>query len=240
MQFFTTLFLVSLTWSFLQAQTGSYNYTGKGKSSETIIDLDLRRDGIFIYNYQKGWVSCETRGNWRPLGSGRVILTSEHQLTDYQLEAKKEENIEGLHFLIQSTGKNQSPSNISEIYINEDETAVFQPDGETAMKLLDERQRQLMAGSDEVRDSISNTDPPRFYTYPHSKKVSSITLIFNDQELVIPIPEEDAEANTFILTTSFATNAAYKYMKEKEFVKRGDFISEAGSAIRLKKNKHKQ
>jgi hypothetical protein len=237
MQFFTTLLLVSLTWSFLQAQTGSYSYQGKGKSSETKIDLDLRRDGVFIYNYQKGWVSCETRGKWRPLGSGRVILTSDHQLTDYQLEAYNDKKIEGLRLIIQSMGKNTSPSSIDEIYINEDETASFQPDGEAALELLAQRQRQLMAASDEVRDSINNTDPPRFYTYKHSKKVSSITLIFNNQELVIPIQEEDAEANTFVLTTNFATNAAYKYMKETEFVKKGDFIKEMGRAIKLKKNK---
>lgn len=238
MQFFTTLLLVSLTWSFLQAQTGSYSYQGKGKSASTSIDLDLRRDGIFIYKYQKEWISCETRGKWRPLGSGRVILTSDHQLTDYQLEAQKDEKIEGLRLIIQSSGKNTSPASIDEIYINEDETASFQPDGEAALKLLEQRQRLLMVSSDETRDSINNTDPPRFYTYTHNKKVSSITLIFNNQELVIPIKEEDTEANVFVLTTNFATNAAYKYMKEKEFVKRGDFISEAGSAIRLKKNKH--
>ncbi len=235
MQFFTSLLLICFSCTLAQAQTGTYSY--KNKSTNTTIDLDLRRDGVFIYNYNKGWASCETRGNWRPLlGSGRVILTSEYQLTDYTLVETEEPNIEGLRLIIQSAGKNQSPTSINAIYFNEDETATFEPDGEAGLQLLAMRQRQMTAGSPALRDSIKNTDSPRFYTYPTTKNVTSITLEFDNQELVIPITNN--KANTFVLTTSFAPNAAYKYMKEQEFIKKGDFISEAGSAIKLKKNKH--
>lgn len=233
MQFFTTLLFLAFSWTLVQAQTGSYSY--KNKSTGSNIDLELRRDGVFIYNYNKGWASCETRGNWRPLGSGRVILTSEYQLTDYQLEEKENSNPKGIQLVIQSAGKNQSPTSIESIYLNEDETALFQPDGEAGLKLLEERQKQMVAGSEAVRDSLKKTDLPRFYVYPNSKKLKSITLVFDGQELLIPI--ENEKANKIVITTRFAPNAAYKYMKEQEFIKQGDYISEAGSAIKLKKNK---
>lgn len=233
MQFFTTFLFLAFSWTLMQAQTGSYSY--KNKSTGSTIDLELRRDGVFIYNCQKGWASCETRGNWRPLGSGRVILTSEYQLTDYQLEEQEEANTKGIHLVIQSAGKNQSPTSIESIYLNEDETASFQPDGEAGMKLLAKRQRQMVAGSEALRDSLKNTDLPRFYVYSKEKTLKSITLVFDGQELFIPI--ENEKANKIVLTTSFAPNAAYKYMKEQEFIKKGDYISEAGSAIKLKKNK---
>ncbi|MGH1338572.1 MAG: hypothetical protein ACRBFS_20830 [Aureispira sp.] len=233
MQPILTLLLFVFSWTVAFAQTGSYTY--KSKSTGTTIDLELRRDGVFIYDYQKGWASCKTRGNWRPLGSGRVILTSEYQLTDYKVKEIEEAKGEGIQLLVQSAGKNQSPTNISAIYLNEDETASFQPDGEAGLKLLEQRQRQLVVGSEALRDSIKNTDLPRFYLYPNSKKVSSITVVFDDHELLIPI--ENNKATKIILTTSFAPNSAYKYMKEQEFIKKGDFISEAGSAIKLKKKK---
>lgn len=233
MKLFIILLLFTFSCSLTKGQTGSYSY--KNKSTGTTIDLDLRRDGIFIYNYQKGWVSCETRGNWRPLGNGRVILTSEYQFSDYKIEEIEEPNKQGLRLLVQSTGKNQSPTTITSIYLNEDETATLQPDGEAGLKLLEQRQRQLLVASTTLRDSIKNTDLPRFYIYPTSKKVSSITLVFDGQELLIPI--KNNKANKIVLTTSFAPNSAYKYMKEQEFIKKGDFISEAGSAIKLKKNK---
>jgi hypothetical protein len=233
MQFFTSLFFLFCCCSFAQAQTGSYSY--KNKTSGTSIDLDLRRDGVFIYKHNKGWASCETRGNWRPLGSGRVILTSEYQLSAYKLEESEQPNAKGLQVIIQSTGKNQSPSNIKAIYFNEDETAVFAPDGEAGMRFLAQRQRELTSGSRELRDSLKNTDLPRFYNYPNIKNVTSITIEFDDQTLMIPI--ENSKANKFVITTSFAPNSAYKYMNEQEFIKQGDFISEAGSAIKLKKNK---
>lgn len=233
MHFFTTLLLFIFLSTFTQAQTGSYSY--KSKSTGTTIDLELRRDGVFIYNYQKDWANCETRGNWRPLGSGRVILTSEYQLSDYTLAETEEPNAKGIQFIVRSTGKNQSPTSINAIYLNEDETATFEPDGEAGLRLLDQRQRQLIAGTAALRDSIQNTDLPRFYRYSSSKKVSSITVVFDDHELLIPI--KNNKANKLVLTTSFAPNGAYKYMKEQEFIKKGDFISEAGSAIKLKKNK---
>lgn len=233
MQLITPLLLFVFSWTSTLAQTGSYSY--KSKSTSTTIDLELRRDGVFIYDYQKGWASCKTRGNWRPLGSGRVILTSEYQLTDYKIEETEEAKTEGIRLLVRSAGKNQSPANISAIYLNEDETASFQADGEAGLKLLEQRQRQLAAGSEALRDSIKNTDLPRFYLYPTTKKVTSITVVFDDHELLIPI--ENDQANKIVLTTSFAPNSAYKYMKEQEFIKKGDFISEAGSAIKLKKKK---
>ena len=217
----------------LFAQTGSYDYTNK--STGTTIGLNLRADGVFFYNYEKGWTRAITQGKWRPLGSGRVLLNSDYQLTDYTLEEIEDSTQQGIQLLIQSQGKGQSPSSIQQIYLNEDETAEFMPDGEASLQLLEARQRILTAGTAAERDSLNNTDPPRYYHYKKPKLARSITLIFDGQELLIPV--KNPNATRLVLTTRFAPQTGYKYMKDQEFIKKGDYISEAGSAIKLKKSK---
>lgn len=215
------------------AQTGAYQYTNK--SSGTTIGLNLRADGVFEYNYEKGWTHSTTLGKWRPLGSGRVLLNSDYQLTNYDLEEVEDSTLQGVCILIQSDQKGQSPRSIQQLYLNEDETAQFAPDGEASLALLEARQRILTAGTAAQRDSLKNTDPPRCYHYKTPKLVRSITLVFDGQELLIPITNPNA--TRLVLTTRFAPQAGYKYMTNQEFIKKGDFISEAGSAIRLKKKK---
>lgn len=215
------------------AQTGAYQYTNK--SSGTTIGLHLRADGVFVYNYEKGWTHATTTGKWRPLGSGRVLLNSDYQLSNYQLEEIEDTTLQGVCILIQSDQKGQSPRSIQQLYLNEDETAKFAPDGEASLALLEARQRILTAGTTAERDSLKNTDPPRCYRYKTPKLVRSITLVFDGQELLIPI--NNPNATHLVLTTRFAPQTGYKYMKDQEFIKKGDYISEAGSAIRLKKKK---
>lgn len=215
------------------AQTGIYKYEDKSTKEE--IELNLRRDGAFFYSYNKDWTNCITQGKWRPLGSGRVILTTEYQLTDYTLEEIEDPKVKHLEIIIQGKGKGQSPTSISAIFINEDETATLEMDGESGLKMLEERQKLMMAASSEVRDSLKNSDPPRFYKYNKKKAIKSITIEFDQRELTIPV--ENPAANKIILTTEFATNAGYHYMNGVEFIADGKFIREEGSSIKLKKQR---
>ena len=215
------------------AQTGSYHY--HNKSNEIRLGLDLRADGVFVYQCAKGWTNTTTMGKWRPLGSGRVLLNSDHQLSHYTLEEIEDSTLQGVCILIQSQRKGRSPRSIKQLYLNEDETARFSPDGEASLALLEARQRLLTAGSAAERDSVKNTDPPRCYRYSTPKLARSITMVFDGQELLIPIT--NPQATRLVLTTNFAPQTGYKYMKDQEFIKKGDYISEEGSAIRLKKKK---
>ena len=215
------------------AQTGIYKYADKSTKAE--IELNLRRDGVFFYSYSKDWTNCITEGKWRPLGSGKVVLTTAHQLTDYTLEEVEDPNIKHLQVIIQGKGKGQSPTSISSLFINENETALLEMDGESGLKMLEERQKLMMAASAETRDSLKNTDPPRFYKYNKVKDIKSITIEFDQRELTIPI--ENPKATKIIITTAFAPNAAYHYMAGVEFIADGKFIREEGSSIKLKKQK---
>lgn len=229
----STLLLCCLFACSAFAQTGRYEYTNK--SSGTTIGLHLRADGVFIYNYEKGWTKGTTKGQWRPLGSGRVLLNSDYQLSDYTLEEVEDSTVQGISILVQSDQRGQSPRSIKQLYLNEDETALFKPDGEASLAFLEARQRILTAGTAKERDSLKNTDPTRCYHYQTPKLVRSITLIFDGQELLIPVTKPNA--TRLVLTTRFAPQAGYKYMKDQTFIKKGDYINEAGSAIRLKKKK---
>jgi|VirMetMinimDraft_7_1064189.scaffolds.fasta_scaffold15594_1 hypothetical protein len=215
------------------AQTGIYKYADKSTKAE--IELNLRRDGVFFYSYSKDWTNCITEGKWRPLGSGKVILTTAHQLSDYSLEELEDPKIKHLQVIIQGKEKGQSPTSISSIFINEDETALLEMDGESGLKMLEERQKLMMAASAEIRDSLKNTDLPRFYKYNKVKDIKSITIEFDQRELIIPI--KNPKATQIIITTAFATNAAYHYMAGVEFIADGKFIREEGSTIKLKKQK---
>jgi hypothetical protein len=216
-----------------KAQTGIYKYEDKSTKEE--IELNLRRDGAFFYSYNKDWTNCITQGKWRPLGSGKVVLTSAFQLADYRLEELEDSTVKHLQVIIQGKGKGQSPTSISSIFINEDETALLEMDGESGLKMLEERQKLMMAASAEIRDSLKNNDPPRFYKYKQKKSLESITIEFDQRELTIPI--KNPKANKIIITTAFATNAAYHYMNAVEFISDGKFIREEGSSIKLKKQK---
>lgn len=228
------LFLIALLFTYNSAaQTGIYKYEDKSTKEE--IELNLRRDGVFFYSYNKDWTNCITQGKWRPLGSGKVILTTAHQLTDYTLEELENPEIQHLQLIIQGKGKGQSPTSISSIFINEDETARLEMDGESGLKMLEERQKLMMSASAEVRDSLKNNDPPRFYKYNKKKAIKSITIEFDQRELTIPL--ENPKATQIIITTAFATNAAYHYMAGVEFIADGKFIREEGSSIKLKKQK---
>lgn len=215
------------------AQTGIYKYEDKSTKEE--IELNLRKDGAFFYTYNKDWTNCITEGKWRPLGSGKVILTTAYQLTDYTLEEIEDPNISHLQLIIQGKGKGQSPTSISSVFINDDETASLEMDGESGLKMLEERQKLMMTASAEVRDSLKNSDPPRFYKYNKKKAIKSITIEFDQRELTIPI--ENPKATQIIITTAFAKNAAYHYMAGVEFIADGKFIREEGSSIKLKKQK---
>ena len=215
------------------AQTGQYQYANK--STGTTIGLHLRADGVFIYEYEQDWARATTQGKWRPLGSGRVILTSDYQLTDYTLEEIEDSTYEGVQLLLQGGGKGQSPATVQQLYLNEDETARFLPDGETSLQLLEARRRVINGVDAAQRDSIEQTDPPRCYHYPSPKIAESVTLVFGQQEVLIPI--KNPKATRLVLTTRFSPQSGYKYMKEQEFIKKGDYISEAGKAIKLKKRK---
>lgn len=176
------LFIILILFSYNSfAQTGIYKY--EDKSSKETIELNLRRDGVFFYTYNKEWTNCITQGKWRPLGSGRVVLTSDHQLTDYVVEEVEDPQINNLHVIIQGKQKGQSPTSISSIFVNEDETATLEMDGEAGLKMLEERQKLMMAASTEIRDSLKNSDPPRFYKYNKNKAIQSITIEFDQREI---------------------------------------------------------
>lgn len=228
------LFLLSSLFVYnTNAQTGIYKY--EDKSSKETIELNLRRDGAFFYSYNKDWTNCITQGKWRPLGNGRVTLTSDFQLTDYTLDEIEDPSTSNLQIIIQGKNKGQSPTSISSIFINEDETAMFQMDGEAGLKMLEERQKLMMAASSEIRDSLKNSDPPRFYKYTKKKEIKSITIEFDQREITIPI--ENPKANKIVITTAFAKNAAYHYMNAVEFIGDGKFIKEEGHSTKLKKQR---
>lgn len=227
------LFLVTIFSYSSNAQTGIYKYEDKSTKEE--IELNLRKDGAFFYTYHKDWTNCVTEGKWRPLGSGKVILTTAHQLSDYTLEEIEDPNISHLQVVIQGKGKGQSPTSIASVFINDDETASLEMDGESGLKMLEERQKLILAASAEVRDSLKNSDPPRFYKYNKKKAIKSITIEFDKKELTIPI--ENPKTTQIIITTAFAKNAAYHYMAGVEFIAEGKFIREEGSSIKLKKQK---
>lgn len=228
------LFLIALLSSYdSTAQSGIYKYVDKTTKEE--VELNLRRDGAFFYTYNKDWTNCITEGKWRPLGRGKVILTSTHQLSNYTLKEVEDATIPYLQVIIQGKGKGQSPASITSVFINDNETAKLEMDGELSLKVLEERQKLLMTASAEIRDSIQNIDPPRFYKYNKQKAVKSITIEFNQRELTIPI--ENPKATQVIITTAFAKNPAYHYMNAVEFITDGKFIREEGGAVKLKKQK---
>lgn len=231
--FYTVLGLI-LSSTLATAQTGVYHYQNKAKQES--IELNLRRDGVFFLTQDKTWNHCVTQGKWRPLGHGKVSLTSNYQLDDYQLEETEDSSQTGITLVIQGASKGQGPTSISRIFMNENETASFEIDGEAGLAMLEQRQRLLSAGSTAVRDSLKKSDPQRFYHYPTNKKLRSITLEFDQKELTIAV--KNPKANKLVLTTSFAPNAAYYYLKEAEFIQSGKFIYEAGKkSIQLKKQR---
>lgn len=215
------------------AQTGTYQYTNKSTKEE--VELNLRRDGVFFYTYNKEWTNCVTKGKWRPLGSGRIVLTSDYQFDNYTIEEIEEPNEKNIHIVIQSKAKGESPTTISTIFMNEDETAQFEMDGESGLKMLESRQKLIMSASHEVRDSLKNSDSPRFYKYNGKKNLKSISMEFDLKEITFPI--KNPKANKIIITTRFAPNAAYHYMKAVEFISDGKFIREEGADFKLKKQK---
>lgn len=217
----------------MRAQTGVYQYTSKANKED--IELNLRRDGVFFYTYNKEWTNCVTQGKWRPLGSGKVILTSDYQLGDYTIEEIEDPDQKAIRIIIQGKGKGQSPTTISTIFMNEDETASFEMDGEAVLAMLEERQKLTMSASLEVRDSLKNSDSPRYYKYEGKKEIKSITMVFDLRELTFEI--KNPKANKITITTAFAPNAAYHYMNGVEFISDGKFIHEEGSSIKLKKQK---
>lgn len=228
------LFLIAILSAYnSSAQTGIYKYEDKTTKEE--IELNLRRDGVFFYSYNKDWTNCITKGKWRPLNRGKVVLTTKYQLTDYTSEEVEDPKIQFLQVIIQGKSKGQSPTSITSIFINEDETARLDMDGESGLKMLEERQKLMMSASAEVGDSLRNTDPPRFYKYSKEKDITSITIEFDQRELTIPV--KNPKASKIIITTAFATNAAYHYMDGVEFISEGKFIHKKGSSIKLKKQK---
>lgn len=224
------LLLLSNTTS---AQTGIYEYKSKSKKED--IQLNLRRDGIFFYSYNKEWTNCTTQGKWRPLGNGRVILNSDYQLTNYKTKEEEVPNQEGIRVIILSRQKGESPTTISSIFLNDDETAAFQTDGEAGFAMLEQRQRMMMTSPPAVRDSISNTDMPKCFRYNKSKDLKNITMIFDRKEVTFTI--KNPKANKITITTAFAPNAAYHYMTDQEFITEDKHIYAAGSSIKLKKQR---
>lgn len=234
MKLILTLTFICLFFSYNSlAQTGVYLYSDK--ATKETIELNLRRDGVFFYTQSKDWNNAVTQGKWRPLGSGRVVLTSDYQLDNYTIEEIEDPTLQSIHIVIQSKSKGQSPTTISKIFMNEDETAQFNMDSEAILAMLEERQKLAVSAPIEVRDSLKNNDAPRFYKYDGQKELKSITLEFDSKEITVNI--ENPKANKIILTTAFAPNAAYHYMKKVEFISDGKFIREEGSSIKLKKQK---
>ena len=107
MKFSLLLFLILSSFAYhSNAQTGIYKYEDKSTKAE--IELNLRRDGAFFYSYNKDWTNCITEGKWRPLGSGKVILTTAHQLSDYTLEEIEDPTIKHLHIIIKGKEKDKA------------------------------------------------------------------------------------------------------------------------------------
>lgn len=230
---FTLSFLLTLIHSNSFCQTGVYQY--ESKSTKEDVELNLRRDGVFFYTYNKEWTNCITQGTWKPLGYGKVLLNSDFQLDNSTIEEIEDPNIKGVHLIIQSKGKGQSPTTISKLYINDSETNKFELDGEAGLAMLEKRQRQMMSGSAAVRDSLTNSDPPRFYMYNGGKTIKKITMEFDLK--IIEFEIKNPKANKIIITTAFAPNAAYHYMKNVEFIYDDKTITQSGGGIKLKRIK---
>jgi hypothetical protein len=219
------------------AQTGHFEY--KNKKTKEDLHLELRKDGVFLYTYHKDWNNCVTMGKWKIIGNGKVLLTSDFQLTDYTIEEIEDPTHQGTFITIQSKSKGQSPTSISKIYLNEDESSAFELDGEAGLAMLEQRQRTMAAGSIQDRNKTRNTDSPRFYIYKKNKKPKSITMAFDLKELTFE--PTNSKANKFIITTAFAPNAAYYYMKDVEFIYDGKFVYEVeNTAKKMKKIKTKR
>lgn len=229
---FTLSFLMLFTLSSF-AQTGIYEY--KDKNTKTEIELNLRRDGVFFYKYAQEWAHCITQGKWKPLGNGKVVLTSDYQLDNYEIKEEEGPKEEAVHLIINSKGKGQSPTTITKIFINGDENNMFELDGEAGLKMLEERHRKMSSGSQADRESLAKTDAPRYYMFKGKTEIKTITMIFDKKEIEFEI--ESTKTRKITLTTAFAPNAAYHYMNKTEFIQSDKYISEAGSAIKLKKQK---
>lgn len=214
-------------------QTGIYQY--ESKSSKEDVELNLRRDGVFFYTYNKEWTNCITQGTWKPLGYGKIVLNSDFQLDGYTVQELEEPNIKGVHLIIQSKGKGQSPTTISKLYANDSESNKFELDGEAGLAMLEQRQRMISAASTAVRDSLTKSDPPRFYMYLGGKTIKKISMEFDLKKIDIEI--KNPKANKIILTTAFAPNAAYHYMKEVEFAYDDKFIWQTSGGMKLKRVK---
>lgn len=232
---FSLPFFFFLLSSPLFSQTGVYE--SEHKTKEEKIELNLRRDGVFLYTYNKEWTNCVTEGKWKPLGNGRVLLNSDYQLTNYTIEEIEEPNATALRLIIQSKNKGESPATISKLYLNGNESNEFSLDGEAGLAMLEQRQRTMMVASEELRDSLAKSDTPRFYALKGLKEVKTITLVFDLKEVVFNI--KNPKANKIIITTAFAPNSAYHYLKDTEFIYDDKYIHQEATNIKLRKQKNR-
>ncbi len=215
------------------SQTGVYEYRSKSKKED--IQLNIRRDGFFFYSLNKEWTNCVTQGKWKKDGRKKIVLNSDFQLSNYEVEELVISNQEGKSVVVQSNVKGQSPTTISSIFINEDETAAFMLDGETGFAMMEEKQKILLALSGSQRDSLENMDDKRFYVFFGKQKIKTLTMIFDLKEITYTV--KNPKANKFIINTAFSPNSAYHYMKDVEYFFDDKSIHESGRNIKLKKKK---
>jgi hypothetical protein len=222
----TDLYRLSVSNRYLRVQS---------KSNKEDIQLNIRRDGVFFYSLNKEWTNCVTQGRWKKEGRKKIVLNSDFQLSNYEVEELVISDQKGKSVVIQSNVKGQSPTTISKIFINEDETAFFVLDGETGLAMLEKKQKILVALSGARRDSLENMDDKRFYVFFGKQEIKTITMIFDLKEITYTV--QNPQANKFIINTAFSRNAAYHYMKDVEYIFDHKFIQESGRNIKLKKQK---
>jgi len=223
----------------LSAQIGTWEYVDK-KNDQKKATLELRKDGSYTFttNDGKSWKSTITEGKWRVKIKDVALLTSEYQLSDYQVEEKIDPTIEGIQVIVQGKEKGRGPHNVTKVFINEADSLTCELDSKAALKAMQERQKTMRTASAETINKLRKADLPQHYSYPKKEDVASIHLLFDGKRL--DIETTTRESNVFIITTNFAKNASYHYMKETPFKSNGKFIwDERMPKLKMKKQKQR-
>lgn len=233
--FILAIILLSAPHPFL-AQEGKY----VKKAEEQTETLTLLPDNTYTHDIKTKWANTHCSGTWKAKGKKKLILNSNYQINDFEVEERVLEGIKGrARIIIGGAGKDQSPRKIKGVYLNVNgQDSIYCPmDTESTLAAFEARQKkQLSSSSKQKQQQLTDSGRKHFYLSEEVPEVKLIRIYF-DYNRAIEYTPENKEANEFELIMKLAKDPLYVYLEEEAFSWEKKTLTKLSSQEKFKKTK---
>ena len=200
----------------LFAQAGNYEF--EDKETKLTERLELNENGKFTYTKQGEWANTKVTGVWKFNMNGTVVLNSDYQLDNLQVEeGMNQEDGEKIYLTLSAPSYKQGPRSVSAILLNESEHYGCQMMHEKILADAEERNRVLTSGGQVERDSAMNAYQQLYFECNAEgiDSLQSIRIEF-DKKHIEYLPQNGI-STAFLIQFNLAPDQTYRYFKDEVY-----------------------